>query len=233
MHVFIAVPTDGSVHAWFAQSLASMVARTISQGVFQGGKKVIPQITTRFEIGKLPMVRNRLLKEGIASGADYMLWLDSDHVFPDWSLMRLLLAEREVVGINQPTRSRPHITTAKAADGSLLYGSEDEAKKGLIERVSQIGFAMVLVKMSIIPALAMKAAEEGRDGIYPMFAFTMTEDPDTAGGEDTFFCERLSEAGIEIHVDHQLSWATFHMAELPVGMRDAIAHRSAAEALTK
>jgi len=180
----------------------------------------VPKITTRIEIGKLPMVRNVLLKAAIDSGADYTLWLDSDHVFPDWALLRLLMVDRDVVGINQPTRSRPHVATASHMDGNKIRGSEAEAKQGLIERVASIGFAVVLMRMSIIPIIAQQASAEGRKSIFPMFNFTLTDDPTRSGGEDGFFCARLSEAGIEIHLDHQTSWATVHMAELPVSMAD-------------
>lgn len=233
MHVFIAIPSDGHVHAWFAQSLAALIARTMAEGVPAGAKRVQPRLTTRFEIGKLPMVRNRLLKLAIESSADCTLWLDSDHIFPDWALLRLLLAERDVVGINQPSRSRPHFPTARGVDLKRLYGTEKDAKAGLVEQVSQIGFPMVLMRMSIIERLARQAAAEGRDGIFPMFDFTMTGDPDVSIGEDTFFCRRCAEAGIDIYLDHQLSWATWHIAEMPVGLREALADRDAAEAAGK
>lgn len=213
MRIFIAIPSPGEVHAWFAQALAAMIVRTLKE-------RTEVEIETRVEIGKLPMVRNVLLAKGIEAKADFMLWLDSDHVFPDWTLLRLLMVDREIVGINQPSRTRPHVATARGGDGERLASTEEQARAGLVERVSQIGFPVVLMDMAIVPKLTAQAKKEDRPGIFPMFAFTMTGDPNRAGGEDTFFCQRCTEAGIAIHVDHQLSFATVHMATLPVGMRD-------------
>ncbi|MEA3044588.1 MAG: hypothetical protein QOH47_2426 [Sphingomonadales bacterium] len=228
MHVFIAIPSDGTVEAWFAQSLAAMVAKTLTDGVEIAGKRVVPRLTTKVEIGKLPMVRNRLLQLGIASGADYMLWLDSDHVFPEWALVRLLMVDRDVVGINQPTRSRPHLPTARGMDGERIYAPEQFAEEGRVAQALQIGFPMVLMRMSIIGRLEAQATKEGRRSIYPMFDFALTDDLDVAGSEDTFFCRRLFEAGIPIHLDHTLSWATRHIAPVAVGMAEALADRPAA-----
>lgn len=227
MHVFIAIPSAGLSHAWFAQSLARMVTRATREGVCgPDGKRVQPVITTHVEVGKLPMVRNKLMKLAIESGASHCLWLDDDHVFPDWTLARLMLAGREVVGINQPTRSKPHLPTASSVSGERNYGGQDLAKQGLIEQVGSVGFAVVLMQMGIVAKLEASAKERGRS-LFPLFDFTLSDDPDVAGGEDAFFCARCREAGIDIHVDHMTSWATWHIAELPVGMKEAMDDRPA------
>lgn len=198
-----------------------MVAKATREGVTDGsGKLVQPFIQTHVEIGKLPMVRNVLLKRAVESGASHMLWLDDDHVFPDWTLARLTMAQRELVGINQPSRSRPHVPTARDVRGERVYGTQDEAKQGLVEQVGSIGFAVVLMDLKIVGKLQAKADEEGRS-LWPLFNFTLTEDPNVSGGEDGFFCARCTEAGIPIHMDHMLSAATVHMAALPVKMADA------------
>jgi len=187
MHIFIAIPSGGLSHAWFARSLANMVARATREGVTDSqGKLVQPLITTHVELGKLPMVRNKLLHLGMESGASHMLWLDDDHIFPDWTLARLTLANREIIGINQPSRSRPHVPTARSVQGQRLYGAEELAKQGLMEQVGSIGFAVVLMQMGIIPKLQAAANQRG-GSLFPLFDFTLTDDPDISGGEDAFF----------------------------------------------
>lgn len=220
MHIFIAIPSAGRPHAWFTQSLASMVARATREGVTDGaGKLVQPVLKIHVEIGKLPMVRNVLLKHAMDSGASHILWLDDDHVFPDWALARLTLAKKEIVGITQPSRSRPHISTAMGMNGKRVSVTDQSAKQGLIEQVASIGFPIVLMQMGIVAKLGAHAQQNERS-LFPLFNFSLTDDPLSSGGEDAFFCSRCREAGIEIYLDHMLSLATVHMADLPVSLKD-------------
>lgn len=233
MHIFAGIPSAGHPHPWFTQSLANMVARATREGVTGPDDKLVqPLIQTHVEIGKLPMVRNRLLKLAMDSGASHMLWLDDDHIFPDWTLARLTKANREVIGINQPTRTRPHVPTARTIKSEPIYSSEEDAKKGLVEQVGMIGFAVVLMQMGVVAKLQADAERKGRD-LFPVFNFTLTSDPFVSGGEDGHFCGRCAEAGVPIYLDHMLSWASFHAAELPVGMADTLRDRAAAESLAR
>lgn len=205
-----------------------MVAKATREGVTgPDGKLVQPVFTIHVEIGKLPMVRNRLMKMAMDSGASHVLWLDDDHVFPAWALARLTKANLDVIGINQSSRTRPHTPLAQALDSSRVYGTHEDAKQGLIEQVGSFGMNVVLMRLSVIDRLRAKAEEDGRE-LFPLFNFTLSSDPNVSGGEDAYFCARCSEAGIPVHVDHMLSWATWHIAELPVGMKEALEDRNKA-----
>jgi hypothetical protein len=50
-------------------------------------------------------------------GADFILWADADHVFPDHALIRLFSLNLPVVGCNYPTRVPPLVPTALGLDG--------------------------------------------------------------------------------------------------------------------
>lgn len=225
MHVFIAIPSGGHPHPLFLESLANLVFRAAIEGLpGPDGSLVRPRLTTKVEIGKLPMTRNRLLKLAMESGATHMLWLDDDHIFPDWALARLAKADCDIIGINQPTRFPPYLPTARAADGSRIYTTEADAKAGRIEQVGGIGFPMVLMRMGIVKKLEAAAKRDGGE-LFPLFNFSPSEDPLVNGGEDGFFCGRCEDAGVPIYIDHQLSWSVGHVGEIAVGMREALALR--------
>lgn len=221
MKIFVAIPCHASAHAWFVQALAQMISRSVATGL-NGAKLMInSQVRLSSELAKS---RNLLIRDAIASGADRMLWLDSDHIFPDWALLRLLSIDLPVIGITQPTRSTTPLPTACQSDGSRVYTTPEMVRDKVVEQVAAIGLGICLIDLKIVPQLEAQAAKEGRT-LYPLFDRTMTGDPEKSDGEDAYFCRRLHAAGIPIHVDHLLSWETKHIAQIPVGMADALRAR--------
>jgi hypothetical protein len=232
MKIALCIPTHASCHGWFVQSLANMMTRTLAQGIEVDGKKVQPQLGTSVLMSSnLSKSRNRFFRDAMGAKADYLLTLDADHVFPDWTLLRLLGLGQPVVGISQPMRGRPTAPTAFQGDGARVYTTPELVADKALEQVRFIGLGICLIDMKVVVKLALQAAKEGRSSVFPLFAQTMTEDPDASHGEDAFFCDRLTAAGIPIHVDHILSWETRHIASLPISMKDALDQREAYEAL--
>lgn len=221
MKIFIAVPCHATAHAWFVQSLAQMISRSVATGLDGKRLSINTQVRLSSEVAKS---RNLLMRDAIASGADRLLWLDSDHIFPDWALLRLLGIDLPVIGITQPTRSAAPLPTAFQADGSRVYTTPDMVRDKIVEQVAAIGLGICLIDLAIVPQLEAQAAAEGRS-LYPLFDRTMTDDPERSDGEDAYFCRRLHAAGIPIHVDHLLSWETKHIAQIPVGMAEALRSR--------
>ena len=221
MKIFIAIPCHATAHAWFVQALAQMISRSVATRLNGETLMINTQVRLSSELAKS---RNLLMRDAIASGADRMLWLDSDHIFPDWTLLRLLSIELPVIGITQPTRAAAPVPTAFQADGSRVYTTPELVRDKIVERVAAIGLGVCLVNLGIVPQLEAQAAEEKR-ALYPLFDRTMTDDPERSDGEDAYFCRRLHAAGIPIHVDHLLSWETKHIAQIPVGMADALRAR--------
>lgn len=233
MKVAICIPCHSTAHAWFVQSLAQMITRTLTQGIERDGERIVPQLNTSVLMSSvLPRTRNRFVRDAMNAKADYMLWLDADHIFPDWTLLRLLSIPQPVIGITQPTRGKPTGPTAAQGDGSRVYTTPEQVKDKVLERVRFMGLGICLMDMKVINRLALQAAKEGRTSVFPLFDCVMTDNPDEILGEDMFFCNRLAEADIPIHVDHVLSWETRHIASLALGMDDALAQRSAFEALS-
>jgi hypothetical protein len=221
--IAICLPAHGVAQAHFTHSLSRMVARTLKE-------RPDLELETITALGTLPRVRNRLFRDAMASGASHALWLDNDHVFPDWALIRLLSLELAVVGINQPTRSLDPIPTARDEAGELIYTTPEQAAAKAVERVRYMGLGICLMDVrALVAALARPVGGRLPKSIFPLFEQRMSPDPDIIVGEDTWFCNRLAEADVPIHIDHFLSWEARHLATVPISMADALAKRDRAE----
>lgn len=233
MKVAICFPSAGTTHAWFTHSLNQMTIRTLTEGVKVGGEIVKPELRTFSLVGDRVRNRNRLFRDVMGWGADHLLTFDTDHTFPDWTAIRLieLLGQGlRVVGINQPIRGKPTAPATMIADGKRLYTTKEQADGNNVEQVRYMGLGIAAIDMKIVNRLTIEAVKRKRQSIFPLFATIMTSDPEKMQGEDTFFCERLAEAEIPIHIDHYLSWHTYHIASIPLSMQDALDQRAAFEA---
>ena len=176
------------------------------------GEVMFPQIEIFMRSSSvLPQLRNMLVKDAMAWGANYLLWLDSDQKFPDEALLRLLSLNRRVVGVNYPRRVAPHSPTATGLDGKLIRTTEEAARANEVTPVLSMGFGCCLIDMTIFETLQDHALASGRKGIWPLFAIEMLNDGTDIIGEDVFFFRRLHEAGIAVHLDHALSWTIGHV----------------------
>jgi hypothetical protein len=221
MKIAILLPAHAVAQAHFTHSLARMVVRTLRE-------QPAVEIETITALGTLPRVRNRLFRDAMACGATHALWLDNDHVFPEWALIRLLSLDLTIVGINQPTRSLAPIPTARNHAGELIYTTHEQAAAKDVEQVRYMGLGICLIDVPVlVAALAKPVGGRVPKSIFPLFEQRMSPDPDVIVGEDTWFCNRLHEAGVPIHIDHLLSWETRHLATVPISMADALKGRAA------
>lgn len=219
MKIAILLPAHGVAQAYFAHSLTRMVVKTLKE-------HPAAEIETITALGTLPRVRNRLFRDAMACGATHALWLDNDHSFPEWALIRLLSLGLAVVGVNQPTRSLSPIPTARDAAGRLVYTTAEQAAAKEIEQVRYMGLGICLIDVpALVTALARPVGGRMPPSIFPLFEQRMSPDPDVIVGEDTWFCNKLAEAGVPIHIDHMLSWEARHLATIPISMADALAAR--------
>ena len=154
-----------------------MITRTVAQGVNGEAPMLHTSVLMSSEVAKS---RNIFVRDAMAAGADYLLWLDSDHIFPDWALLRLLGIDLPVIGITQPTRSRNPLPTAHQGDGARVYTTPEMVRDKSVERY--LPSARHLPDgQKIIPKLEAQAKAEGR--ALSLFDRTMTED-DKSDGED-------------------------------------------------
>ena len=241
MKIALCIPVYGMTHANFTQSLANMLVHSLGATVVGADGEPVKLELETFMVSSsmLTETRHRLVAEALAWDADYMLCLDADHVFPPDALLRLLAHNLPVVGCNYPRRFTPTAPTAAILGrddddpATLLYTTQEDAERGLVEPCAHLGFGVLLIDMRVFDALQLRAEEEAeRDGLspdganfLPLFKFEPTADKIGMIGEDVFFFRKLAEAGIRPFVDHRLSWEVGHLFEVVLTNAHALAQK--------
>jgi hypothetical protein len=213
--IALCIPCHGDTKAKFTQCLAAMIAHTLGARIEMGGEPVKIEFETFIvSCSLLPESRNRLVAEAIHWEADYMLWMDADHVFPCDALLRLLSRNKLVVGCNYARRFNPTSPTASKYgtdnEADLVWTTEEKARGDVVEEVAHLGLGLCLVDMRTYAILEAKATEEGKEHFWPLFRMDPTEDGIRFIGEDVHYFKMIREAGIPVFCDHALSWELGH-----------------------
>ncbi|HEV2746417.1 MAG TPA: hypothetical protein VGW34_03855 [Allosphingosinicella sp.] len=157
------------------------------------------------------MSRHHLVERSIKERADYILFADTDHIFPPDSLERLLGHQQMIVGVNYSKRAEGAGSTAFGLDGKPVRTTAQKAAAGELEQVLSMGFGLCLIKSLVFGHLGEKARREGVS-IYPLFDFEM-RGAELVVGEDGYFFRKVHEAGLKAYVDHALSNEVGHIGE--------------------
>ncbi len=197
----LCLPQGDQVEADYCNGLAAMILNLTSGSQPHG----IDEIAVVSRRGSLVMtVRNEIARQALDLGADYLLWIDDDHIFPPDTGRRLLDRELPYVGINATTRGYPIRYTAWSKPGHMLI--TDDNSKG-VQPVWRMGFGLCLLRREVF-----EKVEE------PWFATPYVRVEDTGEtyfqGEDIYFCDAAKEAGFTPHVDHELTRETEHIASV-------------------
>jgi hypothetical protein len=195
MRIVVCIPIHRQAEAMFVSSAMNMASRFLMTDMELGGRKLRPELwTCVVTSADLAGNRNRLVERALEWGADFILWADADHVFPDHALIRLFSLNLPVVGCNYPTRVPPLLPTALGLDGQPIVTTEKLAREGKVERVAALGLGLCLMRSDLFSRIDR-----------PWFAFA------DGYSEDRRFFRMLTEAGVPVHVDHSLSWEIGHV----------------------
>jgi hypothetical protein len=200
LNVVICVPSTGTWVSGFGHALAIMVADFMTWRP-EGCRSKFVQILTQ-DSSMLVQSRYDLVKSALRYDATHVLFLDSDMIFPKDLLQQMLLRDKDVLGLNCTTRGWPVTHIAHGFDQQLI---DSRGKRGL-ERVQQVGLAVMLIKAHVLKKLR------------PPF-FMMEWVPDTGGycGEDIYFCQVLQADNFDVWVDHDLSQDILHVGRMAYG----------------
>jgi GT2 family glycosyltransferase len=181
MKTLIAIPCMDQVPALFAQSLATM--------------RMVGECQIAFQIGSLIYTsRDDLARYAMKEGFDYVLWLDSDMIFPEDFHERMFKTLTEnnldiLSGIyykRKPPYS-PVIFDKMQLKGKIWdYSWLEDVPDSLFE-VGACGFGCVLLKTEVLMSVQLKHGYL----FHPM----------QNGGEDVAFCVRARDCGYKIMCD--------------------------------
>lgn len=194
MKILIAVPCMDEVAAGFAQSLATL-------------DKVGDCVVT-FIVGSLIYEsRNKICKQAIEIGADYVMWFDSDMVIPHDTMSRLLADEKDIVSGLYFRRVSPYTPVAfkkiRLSDGEEQGHWEgfDDYPENTVFELEGIGFGCVLITTDVLMDIASK--------------YGTWFDPIGHYGEDLSFCIRARECGYKVWLDSSVKLG--HVAKTVIG----------------
>ena len=187
----ILVPTRDMVHSHFAYSLAQLVKTTSEIGIdtylyFDSSTILLNQ-------------REKLIDEAIKMEADYVLWLDSDMMFPSNVVLKLLAHNKDIVACNYMKRSLPMKTVAYTDLNDWDSWVPMEPQEELV-KVKGIGMGCILMKTEVFKKLEK-----------PYFEFRFKEDTKDWFGEDFILQDKIQKVGYEIFVDTMLSMEIKHV----------------------
>lgn len=173
MKLMIAVPCHDSLCVPFVKSLMALTDKLRKDGV---------DYSVNFKSGTLVyLAREELAMEAVVNRFDYVLWLDSDMVFPDTFFNDLYETGKSFVCGAFRARRYPY---AYALFHDLYKERVETLPDGLFA-VDGCGFAGTLTREDVI-----RTVLSGKD--YHCFL------PTAEFGEDLAFCRRAREKGIEI-----------------------------------
>lgn len=204
MKIAICIPTRHNLELGTSFDLANMCAYTARNTDFDihlltsAGTLIFDQ-------------RNDLALEALKEKCDYVLWIDSDMRFPKDTIQRLLAHDKDIVGVNATTRTKPTKPTAKRLkiEGNTGTWSQVTSKdKTGIEQVTALGCGVMLVKTKVYETLDM-----------PYFWFYKIPGQKILG-EDVHFCVKANDFGFDSFIDHDLSQEIGHVGSYTYGWDD-------------
>lgn len=184
-HVTIVIPSQTMVHANFAVSLAAMV------GFREGIRFTIANVKGTYHI----MNRTHGAREAIKKNASHVLFIDSDMAFPQDALVRLLAADKDIIGTNYVQRAPPHRSLV------VPKGNTAQEVSGVVE-VDRLPTGFLLIKTEVFGKI-----EE------PWFLTPWDIEAKDIQSEDYFFCDLACKHGFAIWMDVDLSLQMVHWGE--------------------
>lgn len=183
MRVALAIPSDDQVKTDFALSLAWMMRTT---------KIDVVPINVRTSL--ISVSRFELVKNAQKFECDKIFFIDSDLIFPEDSLERLLSHDKDIVGATYVKRRTGQILGIALNNEGIPSGSIG------IHRMAwmPIGFGLIDIKVfDNIPK--------------PWFPIKYREDLGEIQSEDYCFCDLATQAGYELWCDLDLSHELGHI----------------------
>jgi len=137
--------------------------------------------------------RNNCVGGAQRINADYIMFIDSDMIFPPNTIDRLLAHKKDIVGGTYVRRGPPFDNL-----GSSIPEHMDR-QSGLVE-MTHMPTGVLLIKTSVFDKFKR-----------PYFRYSIDEDKEQIGGEDMLFSEMARERGFRIFCDLDLSSELRHI----------------------
>lgn len=135
------------------------------------------------------VAREKIAQHAVERGFDYVLFVDSDMVFPPDLIAQLLKHDKDIVSGACFARKAPHFPCFFSSISSEKCQPMTEYSRGLVE-VAGVGAACVMIKTQVFKDIYAS----GQLCYFPIVNL----------GEDVAFCRRAIELGYKVFVDTNL-----------------------------
>jgi hypothetical protein len=193
----VCIPCRDTLHSAHAMSLAELVKfntmNDIDTHVFMDASTI------------LLTQRERLATMALEIDAEYILWLDSDIVFPSTTAVRLLNHNEPIVAANYVRRQLPAKGVAYETIGDWENPLSFDVRDNLVE-VEGIGMGCILMQTEIFKNMSK-----------PWFEFGWSPESNDFLGEDMILCQKINSLGYTIKVDTLLSQELRHLGTWAFG----------------
>jgi hypothetical protein len=156
--------------------------------------------------------RNKITEFALDSGAEWILYLDDDHILKSDTLTRLLSTGKDVISAHYIRRQPPFssvLMDKELPTGAYTWKYLSGADEGIIS-VGAVGAGCLLVRRAALEALT------------PPY-WTLGQIAADQWGDDLHFCTRLRRAGFDIFCDldnaigHIMSSYVYPSKEVSIG----------------
>ena len=228
IHVAICVPSTGFWHSRTGVSVSSLCMERYEIGISM----------VALDKASIANSRNHIVQEVLDYGtATHILYVDSDMSFPSNSLMRLLLRDKDIIGVPYPMRSYPHEMIGKP---TVIT---PDGKYDDVTEMEFLGCGLLLIKTDVFKAIKKPwfyetyfyPDREPDDQLRDMLRDQFPAMPDTAlndvlslpsvkgwlaegdpthtHGEDVAFCYKAKRHGYKIWADMDLMMEVQHIGK--------------------
>ena len=182
MRIIIGIPCMGTIHAETVGSLCALI-------------KKHPEIdlhATMISGSLIYSARNAILEDALKDGADYLLFIDSDIIFPDDALTKLLSLNTGVAtgvywrrseSVKLPVIYRS--ITPRSIFNHLPKGEDFTGQIEGVQEVAGCGMGFCLIRRDVMQKISKR--------------FKSPFEPYKGLGEDLAFCYRLKRIGVPIY----------------------------------
>jgi len=163
-----------------------------------------PMFPTNFTT-EIAMIRNEIVKIALRKECTHLLFMDTDQVYAEDTIYRLLAHNKDIVGAKVHIRYPPFIPTIFRFDeevGKQYVVDEEEWTKRQLLDVDATGTGCLLIKTDVF-----------RNIEFPWFEFSVDKYGETIG-EDINFCRKVKNFGYKIYVDTSINCG--HLGTLEV-----------------
>jgi hypothetical protein len=134
--------------------------------------------------------RNKITEQALERGADWVLYLDDDHILQPHTLLDLLATGKDCISALYTQRQQPFnpvLMDTELPNGTFTWKQLSSTESGIIS-VGAAGAGCLLVRRAVLEAL------------QPPY-WTIGQICPTSWGDDLHFCSRVRKAGFEVHCD--------------------------------